>query len=476
MIQKHGINPILAAVGIAILCIGLLYAFTIFGFDWRWLIVLGIVILVFGFVQIVEEKELFLMGILVFLIPFKVGFIYTWTISNDLIFAFDCFLFLLIGLWFFRTHGFRTGNVYLGKASIPAFIHVFWCLLSISMAVALRPSIFANFMLIKAVLLYFYIINNCTTKRHLIVIINMLMISCAIQGALGILQKYLGHPLGLEFLGERQVSYGYMLSRVTGTLTYPNQYGAFMILLLPMSMSLYLYAKERIKKLFYAAVTGIGLLGLFFSLSRSAWIAMIGAVIAIVILLSKRRELGPRLFFAILAIMSVIVFIGIIFGDYIALRFGTGEAGEYRFLMIRIAIPIILSHPIFGVGLFNYEYYSFPIFRFWHPVHNEYLRLAAEIGLPGLFFFLWFVFIVVRDAYSGLQFKDRYLNAVALGLIGSYIAFGIVVTFGPMYQHYPQKTVFWLLAGLAVSLKRIRRFELIKLQRRKALYRVQNSA
>ena len=129
--------------------------------------------------------------------------------------------------------------------------------------------------------------------------------------------------------------------------------------------------------------------------------------------------------------------------------------------MIEIAFPIIFSHPILGVGLFNYQYHSFSSFEFWHPVHNTILRVAAEYGLPGLFFFLWFVVLVFKEARKNLKLKDEYLRNLSLGIIGSYTAFMIAVQFGPEYQHYRQKFLFWILAAIVIASKRIARNELL---------------
>ena len=111
------------------------------------------------------------------------------------------------------------------------------------------------------------------------------------------------------------------------------------------------------------------------------------------------------------------------------------------------------------------RYHSFSSFRFWHPVHNTILRVTAEYGFPGLFFFIWFIVLIYREASKNLKLKDSYLRTVALGVIGGYTAFLIAVQFGPEYQHYRQKVVFWILGAITIALKRIAKNELM-LQKR----------
>jgi O-antigen ligase len=180
-----------------------------------------------------------------------------------------------------------------------------------------------------------------------------------------------------------------------------------------------------------------------------------------------KRGINPRLIAALSVMLLMLLIIVYAFWDLIMLRFETGQHAGQRILMIKIAIGVIASHPILGVGLFNFEYHSFDIFRYWRPVHNMYFRLAAEIGIPGLFFFLWFLRDILKDAYRALGFRDRLLNSIALGILCGYTGFLTAVLFGPEYQHYRLKFLFWVYAGLTVALKRIRQRELMMMERKK---------
>jgi O-antigen ligase len=148
--------------------------------------------------------------------------------------------------------------------------------------------------------------------------------------------------------------------------------------------------------------------------------------------------------------------------DKILARFETGSEAKWRILMIEIAFPIIKSHPVFGVGLNNYQWHSFDDLRFWHPVHNEYLRYAAELGIPGGIFFLWMFFCVLKETYRHVKIRDALFNAIAIGIYCGIIAFMIAINFGPEYQHYRIKMTFWALCGLAFSFSHIRALEAMK--------------
>ncbi len=437
----------------------LLFGFYLLDLDMRWLAVILIGVIMMAIFQQVPEKEILLLYLATFFLPYTGGGLYSHLVHNDLIFAFDVFLFLMIGVWFAKTNGFQKSPLYFHKTTVLGILMIFWAMLAIPFCISRAGALIGVFMLTKSFLFYFYLINRLKTKRQLKIVVNMLILGMAIQGFLGLMQKVVGHGLGLSFWGEKILNYGSDISRVRGTLGAPNQYGAYIILIMPLAISFYITTKKRIEKIKYTVILLVTMAGLFFSLSRSSWFGLIGSLIVILSILYKQKQLSPKLLKGILGVAVLLTVFAIVFWDIIVLRFETGEKGQYRMIMIELAFPIIMSHPIFGVGLFNYQYHSFSSFEFWHPVHNTILRVAAEYGIPGLIFFISFVVLIFKESFRNLRLKDQYMRTVAMGIIAGYTAFAIAVQFGPEYQHYRQKTIFWILAGLTISLKRIAKNE-----------------
>lgn len=387
----------------------------------------------------------------------------------DLIFAIDSIIVLMYIYWFYKMMKGRGVRLYIGKSSNPVFFLLVWSMFAIVPSVSKLSSIYGVFLLAKAILLYFYIINNVTTKKKLIVIVNVLIIIFAVQATIGVLQKINKHSIGLYFFGERKMSFDEDLDRIRGTLGFPNMYGTFLAFLFPMVISMIIYTRNKLKRALYLIFATIGIAALYLSLSRQSWLGFSFSILVMVFLLIRRTKLDLSKITPVLIVILLIICFGAIFWDKIMLRLNTGGQGEYRLLMINIALQILQSHPILGVGLFNYQFHSFSIFSFWQPVHNTYLRLACETGLPGLFFYLWFLLLLFKDLLTAFKFNDKLLSFVALGLIGGFTAFCVITFFGPQYQHYRHKVLFWLLAGLAISLKRIYRREIIMNRRAKFL-------
>jgi len=408
---------------------------------------------------IFKDKELLFLRAYLFLLPFNLGVGRIESIR--LIFASDIFLYLLLLTWFLKTRGFQRGKIYTGPTMVPATLTVIWGGISVAFAISQVMGGLAVFLFIKAYLIYFYLINRVNTREKLKIVVDYLMAGIAIQGLLGIAQRATGGPLGLDKLGE---SMGRMLSnigRVVGTYYGPNRYAAHLILVIPMAIALFMFLRKRKDKYMYGAVTMLSLGGLFFSLSRSSWAGMIVSLFFMVLVLGRRGRISPRLMKTMVVVLIVMIVIGAVFWNTIERRFERGADGTHRVTMINIAFKLLQDNFLFGVGLFNYQFHSFHLFAFWHPVHNTYLRLAVETGIPGLLFFLWFVFYLIRAAYRGTKLKDPFLSSVALGCLGGYVAFLVAVNFGPMYQHYRMKAFFWVIGALAIAVRRIRKNEIV---------------
>ncbi len=251
------------------------------------------------------------------------------------------------------------------------------------------------------------------------------------------------------------------MTRVRGTIGYPNQFGAWLALIIPVAVSLFIFELKGRRKLLYGGAAFLGILGLLLSFSRSAWAGLLGSGFILIVLLAKRRLLKARYVLALFVACLMVIALVIGFWDTIVLRFETGATGKWRLVMMDIAGDIIKDNPLFGVGLMNYKFHSIEHFHFWHPVHNTYLRLAAETGIPGLLFFLLVVVVSMKEGHKMLKCKDRYIFSVAIGTLCSIWAFLFTINFGPQYQHYRIKFLFWFMIGIIYSLRRVYRNEVV---------------
>ena len=201
-----------------------------------------------------------------------------------------------------------------------------------------------------------------------------------------------------------------------GTFINRNHYAAFLGMIWPLLLAYLLsmskstdrnaassYSeKERLqqirhKQLFLAFVTGLVLLALFFSQSRGG---IIGALVALTVFVAfKLTRRGWMLRFVAGCWLVMSVYGAIIGFEAILARFDhLAEGDPSRFLIWKDTWRLITDHPWTGVGLGDYG----SVFRIYQShlpdtlrashAHNDYLQLAAELGLPmaiGLVVLVW---------------------------------------------------------------------------------------
>lgn len=129
-------------------------------------------------------------------------------------------------------------------------------------------------------------------------------------------------------------------------------------------------------------------------------------------------------------------------GGAVAGRIQTyGLVDELRLASYRASLAIIREHPLFGIGLGNFEAafsaYRLPelgSFGIWDRAHSTPLELAVELGLPVTILIvvtgLWYVYLLLRGSLR--RRRDRYIPIIGasvamLGLVHSSIDFSLQI-------------------------------------------------
>jgi putative inorganic carbon (HCO3(-)) transporter len=126
---------------------------------------------------------------------------------------------------------------------------------------------------------------------------------------------------------------------------------------------------------------------------------------------------------------------------------------------------MIRAHPLIGLGANTYmknykKYKESPEYRNVVTAdtlyaHNNFLHLAAEVGLIGLLVFLWFLYQLFRGSILIYQRLSGYIQAVALSLIACLAAFLINGLTESSFYSSRVALIFWYLAGLMFGLAKL---------------------
>ena len=129
-----------------------------------------------------------------------------------------------------------------------------------------------------------------------------------------------------------------------------------------------------------------------------------------------------------------------------------------RFALWRRALDVIEAKPLTGTGINTYSvaHQKYDKEQNWrvrnYYAHNGYLQLAAEIGIPGIFFFLLFLFMFFKKTLKLLgPIRGSPEEYTRLGLMTGLLAFLIYAACDNNLQSPPSLMFFWFTAGMLMA-------------------------
>src|SRR3954469_8366859 len=164
--------------------------------------------------------------------------------------------------------------------------------------------------------------------------------------------------------------------------------------------------------------------------------AAVGACAAIALLFSLKDF---RLFAAlpILAAIFIAIAPGQIAKRYASMFNMNDPTVRDRYTMLRIGERMVRAHPLTGVGpnMVQPLYVSYKgsdslvgpdgVTHINPHLHNDFLQIAAERGLPAPALWLWFIVVLVRDAWQRFQAGQRELAATAMATVTAVLTAGL---------------------------------------------------
>ena len=259
-----------------------------------------------------------------------------------------------------------------------------------------------------------------------------------------------------------------------------NDFGWTLILGLSFLSFLFLRGNrlQRFITLFFSAVI------IFALVKTGSRASMIGfAVLAVILFLQAPRALRIRLGFGIPIVVALLMAVTpaqmrsrytTLFGSdstpqnfYMSaeerLQATAVGSAEARWVLLKDAVQLTLTYPLFGVGPGNFQVADNELsvergepYGGWHVTHNTYAQISSEMGIPGLIIYIVFLYqcikplnSIVRSRYPGKDWQD--LRALAKSL---RTTFGILISVA-FFGSWAYDTNVPIIAGLACALSLI---------------------
>ena len=269
--------------------------------------------------------------------------------------------------------------------------------------------------------------NLSTEKKRAVALVFIAAMS--LQAALGIYQflsqssfgnRWLGlvaHPVWLPGAAVLENTAGRFL-RAYGSLPHPNILGGYLVIGLIL-LVVFRWSNSPLKQSFFWPLYSLFLTALFFTFSRSAWLAWLASFFL----------LGYRKKQLIIATLAVFLFYSALFYPLLISRVVVIDRLELvskaeRMSQYHEAWQLIKKNPWLGTGAGQYTlalHRLFPEKSVWQlqPVHNIFVLALAEWGIIGLAL-LGLIFLKFFSFFSKAARRVNWLLLTPLIIIGLF--------------------------------------------------------
>jgi len=428
---------------------------------------------------VLHRLSLFTFGAMLILSPFRIRFVMLTRpippiykdYTDFMLFGSDVFLLITLALWgvmrLFNSRRLNYGPIFL---TIPIVGVILTGFISAIYSIDPALTLYHSIRLLLLFGLYLYIINEIHRIEELVLPVSLMLFVQAIVGIGQILRQ---QSIGMGILGELDLNAtwhgvsvvtagGIRSLRAYGLADHPNILGGCLAFGLVIIAGWYVTSKARWRTI-STALYCLASLALFYTYSRSAWLAFISAMIIILALLYRSKRLVAARNWTQLVAACFIVLLPFLWqnASYLGVRLNSQRSfqqnpqenqsiGE-RLLLNNAANDIFANHPLTGVGLGAFplalrdRYPDLPVD--YQPAHFTLLDAAAEVGIFGALAYAlamtapWLALWLNRKrlaispplitvtallwAVSMVGFFDYYTWLLAPGRIWQYLAWGL---------------------------------------------------
>ena len=312
-----------------------------------------------------------------------------------------------------------------------------------------RPEISLLFSLtsLEALILYFYLRVYVENNQKVLLYILWIFIAIILfQSSISLMQIFYNSPVFKNIEHQVHIVYfGWAADelqfrfRPLGTFPHANILGAWLAFLLSWVFSSLF--KRSSSFILFTLIAGS--VTLIMTLSRSSWLGYLVSIMTILFISEKVNNTPlPKIVvrqlvsLLILAVLLLIFFILPRFEKTLYSFVENQGGGSLRVAQIEEAIELVLQHPFLGVGsnmsvqeglklnpagIFSKS----PI-----TVHNWYILLASEHGLPAVLLFFSFMLLSIKQLWQNILKKKGNLScSLMIGSLSGVLAILISVLF-----------------------------------------------
>ena len=348
-----------------------------------------------------------------------------------------------------------TGEIKINYTAMDAFVVIFAAIVGFSLLISFNfaASLPVVLVYILFILFYFVVKNSVGTRRKLLGLVSVVVMSGFTVAAIGVWQRLTGNFimteawLDVDFFDESMV-------RIYSTLENPNVLGKYLIFVILIAFGMIYYKREKLHKMAAMAMMAVAVLSLVFTQSRGAWLGVIFAM-GVFALLRDRR-------LVVLGIIAIIAAPFFVPPEILGRFLSIGDLGDtstsFRLSIWLASLDMIRVFWPSGVGLgaetFNeiYNLYAFSAAHALHS-HNLYLQIIIDLGIMGFLAFLLFISGFLKGLFVATGDKENSAKrTVAAVLAASMLGYLIMGFTDNVWYNYRVLGFFWLILAMGAAL------------------------
>ncbi len=396
--------------------------------------------------KLLNQSIPILMGIFIFFNPFP----HTTTIK-EICFYLSVFIVLVLVFLKKTEFSFKT------PLSLPFGLFAFWAFLSIFFALDKENSVHDFYShLLKYIILYYILINFFSSKKCLVGLSWIIIISATIFSIGGLFYYYfiLDNSLSIRFASD-------LFTEIPTNLIGVITVFAIILSLHHFLTETYLYCKVILLICLFPLFAAT-----FLTQARGTLIAL---PLAVILLFTKNKKALIALFGAILFVVAITP----IKSRFTLDGIHVGIFHNIRININYITLEIIKDYPIIGIGFgmqtyrnsIDWDAYNERIpekYRFTksdkylhrttiNDPHNMLFSVAVRVGLVGLGLFLYIIFMFSEMCWKSISYgKDDFIKSWGRCIASAFVVFFVIGIFEPVFSHTQEVVLYTIFSMITI--------------------------
>jgi O-antigen ligase len=326
-----------------------------------------------------------------------------------------------------------------------AAVYLAGAFFSVTRRDSLEPGLLSAAFILFAVVLC----NAVTGRKQLDALVFLLVLAATAVSFYGILQYLFGWGYQSQAWVDNDM-FSSITFRVPSTLQNPNMLGQYLILMIPLGGAGLLKSKDWLARVFYFGCCALMCVCMLLTFSRGAWLGLLFAGAAFVVLLNPRLMLLAP--FALVALYFVLP--ETVISRFTSIGNLTDNSTSYRVYIWMGVLAMLKDYWLCGIGpgdaAFNMVYpaYSYSGVTAPHS-HNLFLQIVCDAGVCALVVFLLVAFTYFRTMCTALsKTKDWSARVLQVAFTGGAVGFLVQAMTDYSFYNYRVLFLFWAYLAL----------------------------